>query len=85
MPEVLGAHRNFGNALAYGSVNQLSVKINGMFEKVLTPDQIDEALEAAVMRMKSEFPLFVERETKAFLSDDDYDFADWLKRQKGEC
>ena len=78
------AHRNFGNALAYGAVNQLSVKINGLFEKLLTPDQIDEALEAAVMRMKSEFPLFVERETKAFLSDDDYDFADWLKKQKGE-
>ena len=74
-------HRNFDNALAYGKTAQESVKINGLFAKILTPDQIAEALKAAVMRMKSEYPLFVERETKAFLSDDDYDFADWLKKQ----
>lgn len=78
------AHQNFDNALAYGNAAQESVKINGLFAKILTPDQIAEALKAAVMRMKSEYPLFVERETKAFLSDDDYDFADWLKKQKGE-
>ena len=79
------AHRNFDNALAYGNSAQESVKINGLFAKVLTPDQINEALKAAVMRMKSEFPLFVERETKSFLSDDDHDYSEWLKRQKGEC
>ena len=75
------AHHNFDNALAYGNTAQESVKTNGLFAKILTPDQITEALKAAVMRMKSEYPLFVERETKAFLSDDDYDFADWLKKQ----
>ena len=80
-PKCWAAHQNFDNALAYGNAAQESVKINGLFAKVLTPDQINEALKAAVMRMKSEFPLFVERETKAFLSDDDYDFADWLKKQ----
>ena len=75
------AHQNFDNALAYGNTAQESVKINGLFAKILTPDQINEALKAALMRMKSEYPNFVERETKAFLSDDDYDFADWLKKQ----
>ena len=80
-PKCWELHQNFDNALAYGNAAQESVKINGLFAKVLTPDQINEALKAAVMRMKSEFPLFVERETKAFLSDDDYDFADWLKKQ----
>lgn len=84
-PKCWAEHRNFDSALAYGAVNQLPVKINGLFEKILTPDQINEALKTAVMRMKSEYPLFVERETKAFISDDDYDFAEWLKRQKGEC
>ncbi|NCC04778.1 MAG: hypothetical protein EOM37_12240 [Proteobacteria bacterium] len=80
-PACWEAHQNFDNALAYGSTAQESVKINGLFAKILTPDQIAEALKAAVMRMKSEYPLFVERETKAFLSDDDGDFADWMKKQ----
>ena len=80
----LAAHRNFDNALAYGNSAQESVKINGLFAKILTPDQIDSALSFAVRDMKAFFPEFVERETKAFLSDDDYDFADWLKKQKGE-
>ena len=79
------AYRNFDNALAYGDNHRVITSVNGLFAKALTPDQINEALKAAVMRMKSEYPNFVERETKAFLSDDDYDFADWLKRQKGEC
>lgn len=83
-PKCWGAHRNFGNALAYGAVSQIPVKINGLFEKLLTPDQINEALKAAATRMKSEYPDFVERETKSFLSDDDHDYSEWLKRQKGE-
>ena len=74
----------FENAISYGDKARVDVKINGLFAKVLSPEQIDEALKAAVMRMKSEYPLFVERETKAFLSDDDYDFAGWLKKQKGK-
>ena len=80
-PACWAAHRNFDNALAYGNAAQESVKINGLFAKILTPDQIDNALSFAVRDMKSFFPDFVERETKAFLSDDDYDFADWLKKQ----
>ena len=75
------AHHNFDNALAYGNTAQESVKINGLFAKILTPDQIDNALSFAVRDMKSFFPDFVERETKAFLSDDDGDFAEWLKQQ----
>ena len=84
-PKCWELHRNFDNALAYGSTAQESVKINGLFAKILTPDQIDNALSFAVRDMKAFFPEFVERETKAFLSDDDYDYAEWLKRQKGEC
>ena len=79
------AHHNFDNALAYGNTAQESVKINGLFAKILTPDQIDNALSFAVRDMKAFFPDFVERETKSFLSDDDHDYSEWLKRQKGEC
>lgn len=84
-PKCWAAHQNFDNALAYGDNHRVVTSVNSLFAKILTPDQITEALKAAVMRMKSEYPLFVDRETKAFLSDDDYDFAEWLKRQKGEC
>lgn len=84
-PKCWAAHQNFDNALAYGDNHRVVTSVNGLFAKILTPDQIAEALKAAVMQMKVEFPSFAERETKSFLSDDDYDYAEWLKRQKGEC
>ena len=80
----LAAHRNFDNALAYGASNQESIKINGLYAKVLTPDQINEALKCAVMDMKKFYYDFTVSATNDFLSDDDGDFADWLKAQKGK-
>ena len=74
-------HHNFDNALAYGSTATESVKINGLFAKVLTPEQINEALKCAVMDMKKFYYDFTASATNDFLSDDDGDFADWLKRR----
>ena len=75
-------HHNFDNALAYGATATESVKVNGLFAKVLTPDQINEALKCAVMDMKKFYYDFTVSATNDFLSDDDGDFADWLKEQK---
>ena len=75
-------HHNFDNAIAYGAVNQIPVKINGLFAKVLTPEQINEALKVAVMDMKKFYYDFTIKAEKSFLSDDDGDFAGWLKEQK---
>ena len=76
-------YHNFDNALAYGAVNQESIKINGLYAKVLTPDQINEALKCAVMDMKKFYYDFTVSATNDFLSDDDGAFASWLKEQKG--
>lgn len=78
------AHHNFDNALAYGATAQESVKINGLFAKALTPDQINEALKSVVMGMKKEYPDFTERMVREFLSDDDGDYAEWLVNQKNK-
>ena len=77
-------YSNYDNALAYGAKNRSNVSINGLYAKVLTPDQIESALRQVVVGIKTEFPAFVERETKSFLGDDDGDFADWLKRQAND-
>ena len=76
------AHHNFDNALAYGNTAQESVKINGLFAKMLTPDQIDSALCQAVLDMKKYYYDFAIKTADEFLRDDDGDFADWLKEQK---
>jgi len=79
------AHHNFDNALAYGDNHRVVTSVNGLFAKILTPDQINEALKSAMIGMKKEYPDFTERVVREFLSDDDYDYAEWLKRKKGEC
>ena len=75
-------HHNFDNALSYGATATESVKINGLFAKVLTPDQINEALKVAVMDMKKFYYDFTIKAANEFLTDDDGAFADWLKDQK---
>jgi len=76
-------HHNFDNALAYGAASQLSVKINGLYAKMLTPEQIDAALRQVVLDMKKFYYEFAIKTADEFLRDDDGDFADWLKAQKG--
>ena len=76
-------HHNFDNALAYGATVTESVNINGLYAKLLTPDQINEALKCAVMDMKKFYYDFTIKAANEFLTDDDGNFADWLKEQKG--
>ena len=75
-------HHNFDNALAYGKTARVDVSVNGLFAKVLTPDQINEALQIVFTYVRKAFPYFAEREAQSFLRDDDGDFADWLKAHK---
>lgn len=73
----------FDNAIKYGETATDFVRVNGLFAKVLTTDQINEALLATIMRVKESFPDYADRYARIFLRDDDGDFADWLKEQKG--
>lgn len=75
-------YHNFDNALAYGAINQESVKINGLYAYILTPGQIEVALRQVVLDMKKYYYDFSIKTADEFLRDDDGDFADWLKEQK---
>ena len=72
----------FSNALHYGETAQVDIKINGLFAKVLTPEQINIALSGAVLDMYKFYWEFTLKAAKEFLLDDSGDFADWLKAQK---
>ena len=72
----------FDNSTVYGATHQESFKINGLYAKILTPDQIDSALCQAVLDMKKFYYDFAIKTADEFLRDDDGDFADWLKAQK---
>jgi len=78
-------HHNFDNALAYGNVARVDVSVNGLYAKMLTPEQIDSALREAVVAARMFRNAFAIKTADEFLRDDDGDFADWLKRQKGDC
>lgn len=74
----------FDNALIYGASERgkQSVKINGLYAKLLTPDQINEALQIMVVSSMLSDLNFIIKTYVDFLRDDDGDFADWLKEQK---
>ena len=76
-------HHNFDNALAYGKVARVDASINGFLAKLLTPDQINSLLWCGMMDMKKYYYDFAIKTADEFLRDDDGDFADWLKEQKG--
>ena len=76
-------HHNFDNALSYGKTARVDVSVNGLYAKMLTPDQIDTALRQVVLDMKKFYYDFAIKTADEFLRDDDGDFADWLKEQKG--
>lgn len=71
------------NAIAYGKTAQQIVKINGLFAKALTPEQINDAIEGAFYDREKFVNQFIDKSADEFLRDDDGDFADWLKVQKG--
>jgi len=78
-------HHNFDNALAYGKTVRVDVSVNGLYATMLTPDQIDAALRQVVLDMKKFCYDFAIKASDEFLRDDDGDFADWLKEQKGNA
>lgn len=79
----LAEAETFENSLWYGAERPARVKINALYEKVLSPDEIDALLYMAVLKLHTEHPLAFKALIHAHLSDDSSDFADWLKEQKG--
>ena len=77
-------YSNYDNALAYGNDHRLVTSINGLYAKILTPDQIEAALHQAVIDMKKFYYDFTIKTALEFLLEDDSDFADWLKRRASE-
>ena len=74
-------YSNFDNARSYGATATEKVEINGLYAKILTPGQIDKALEGAVWSMKAFYPDATNKSVKAFISDDDGAFAAFLKEK----
>ena len=75
------ASKTFDNALAHGKDEKISVFINSFFEKMLSDDQINEALLGAVTNMKKEYPDMTQSLVESFISDDDGAFAAFLKEK----
>lgn len=71
-------------ALAYGAHSKTKVEINALFAKVLSDDQINEALHAAAMNVRREYPALASGYVRETVSDDVDDFAHWLIDQKEE-
>ena len=77
-------YSNYDNAIAYGAENRATVTVNGLYAKILTPDQIESALAFAVRDMKNFYYDFTIKTAMEFLLEDDGDYADWLKRQAND-
>ena len=77
-------HSDYDNALAYGNDHRQTTSINGLHAKLLTPDQIENALALAVRDMKAFYPDFTIKTALEFLAEDDGNFADWLKRRASD-
>lgn len=73
----------FHNAVKYGRTETEFVYIHGLYAKILTEDQIEMALQNAVLQIGASYSDFVVREANEFLNENSGDFADWLKAQKG--
>lgn len=78
----LAAAETFENSMRYGAERPASVKINALYAKVLSPEEIDALLYMAVLKLHTEHPLAFKALIHAHLSDDSSDFADWLKEHK---
>ena len=78
----LAEAETFENSLRYGSARPASVEINALYEKVLSPEEIDALLRMAVLKLHSEHPLAFRAFIHAHLTDDSSDFADWLKERE---
>jgi len=74
----LAEAETFENAIAYGSYRPDMFKINALYAKVLTEDEVFAALRGAVMQKRGEHPLSFGIFIHALCTDDSSDFADWL-------
>ena len=82
--QCLTRNETLEQAFAYGAHSKTSVKINALFAKALTDDQINTALYEAVMRMYREYPLSMVGFARETVTDDSDDFAHWLLEQDAE-
>ena len=73
---------SLATALKYGGERKQKVEINSLYAKVLSPEQIDEALKSAVEDMRTHYIGFFLKSLHEFINDDTRDFADWLVDQK---
>lgn len=78
----IALNTKFDTAIEYGNKAKTDVYINGFFAKVLTQDQIDEALLATVMEFAKYFAPIAVNNAREFIADDVSDFADWLKERE---
>ena len=74
-------NKTFENALAHGKEEKISIFVNGFFEKLLSDDQINEALLGAALNMRKEYPAMSRSLVESFISDDDGAFAAFLKEK----
>lgn len=72
------------NARLYGERARESVSLNGFFVKLLTPSLINNIIFNAVLDDLLRPNESTMKIIDEFLRDDDGDFADWLKEQKGK-
>ena len=80
--ECIMKHTKFDTAIAFGNDARDEVSINGLFARVLTQDQIDEALKAVVMEFAQYFASVAVNDAREFIGDNEDDFADWLVEQE---
>lgn len=82
--ECIARASSITTALKYGEERKQKVEINSLYAKVLTPEQIDEALKSAVVDMRTHYIGFFLKALHDFINDDTRDFAEWLVEQKNK-
>lgn len=80
--ECISRNTTFAQGIKFGADNQATVKINGLYAKLLSPEQIEVSLQVAAVAINQYYPRFAEKAVREFVSDDDSAFADWLKGEK---
>ena len=80
----ISRNTTWDTVLAYGAHSKATVEINALFAKVLSADQINEALLVAATNMRKEYPGPTQAYVHETVSDDPDDFAHFLIEQKGE-
>lgn len=82
--QCLTENETYVAAYQYGERNKESVKINGLFAKVLSAEHINEILKQAVAEVYRYYPQTVLNAAHGFVTDDSDEFAKWLLSQKND-